>query len=296
MLTSSQIKFYESLSGQEQFILKMLALNGVGIDISDLQRFIRFRYSIVQKLIKDFLEKALTNKLVTLEKSHYYPRYAVNPDFLIYICPQLTGMDALWKQVVKQDPESSSFYFDRDKQYRPLLRNLLYTLCHFPQKYPDYEALFLKYFPDTIAERYSALLQNDSYQPYLHLINPKIVKPTFDSICDDDLRNLVPSAQTISQIERLGASCKIDVKKIVSSIRKNQAFYHGNFSEIVNNATPDDYRIIEKQAIIELMTGNAEEALKIFKKVLTLRAKENHKSPLYFTSIYAPFYYLVALL
>ncbi|GHT73978.1 SWF/SNF family helicase [Bacteroidia bacterium] len=293
-MTSSQINFYTSLTGQEQFVLKMLALNARSIDISDLQGLVRVKYSMVQKIIKEVLEKSAKVGLVTLVSTYSRPSFSIHPDFLIYICPQLTDMELLWKQIIKKDPETY-FYFDREKKYLPSLRNLLYTLCHNPKQYTEYEANFLKYFPNEMADCYANLLQNKSYTPFLHLINPEIVQSLLGSICDYNLSNLVPSIQTISQIERLSTSCKIDVEKIILSIRKSQAFYQGNFSEIINNETPENYSVIEKQAIIELMTGNAEEALKIFKKVLTLQSKNGYKSPMAFSSVYAPFYYLVAL-
>ncbi|MDR0833381.1 MAG: hypothetical protein LBN93_04240, partial [Candidatus Symbiothrix sp.] len=293
-MTPSQIFFYASLTQPEQFVLKALALNAKSIDVSDLQGYVRVKYSIVQKGIKEILEKSAKIGLVTLGSSYSRASFSIHPDFLIYICPQLTDMQLLWKQITNHDSKPY-FYFDRNAQYLPSLRNLLYTLCHNPKQYPEYEALFFNYFPNEMADCYANVLQNEDYAPFLDLINTDIVKSVFGNICDTNLSNLVPATQTISQIEHLGASCNIDVENIILSIRKSQAFYQGNFSEIVNNEAPDNYSILEKQAIIELMTGNAEEALKIFKKVLTLRAKEGYKSPFAFSSVYAPFYYLVAL-
>ncbi|GHT11196.1 hypothetical protein FACS189426_12720 [Bacteroidia bacterium] len=294
MITPSQINFYNALTEQEQFVLKALALNAKTIDISDLQQHIRTKFPMVQKIITEILEKFVKAGLVKMGNIYSRPAFSVNPDFLIYICPQLNDMQLLWQQIIKKDTPTY-YYFDRKEQYLPSLRNLLYTLCHSPKQYAEYETLFLKYFPSELTDCCAVILQNESYAPFLHLINTEIVKSTLGSICDHNLGNLVPSSQTISQIERLGASCKIDVEKIVLSIRKSQAFYQGNFAETVNNASPDNYSAIEKQAIVELMTGNAEESLKIFKKVLTSRAKDGYKSPLAFSSVYAPFYYLVAL-
>jgi SNF2 family DNA or RNA helicase len=293
-MTSSQINFYTSLTQPEQFVLKALALNAKGIDISDLQGYVRVKYSIVQKEIKEILEKSATVGLVTFGSSYSRSSFSIHLDFLIYICPQLTDMQSLWQQIIKKDPQTH-YYFDRNAQYLPSLRNLLYTLCHSPKQYTEYEILFLKCFPTEMGACYTHVLQNEDYAPFLHLINKDIVKSVLGNICDTNLSNLVPSTQTISQIERLGVSCKIDVEKIILGIRKSQAFYQGNFPEIVTNETPENYSAIEKEAIIELMTGNAEEALKIFKKIMTARTKEGYKSPLPFTSIYASFYYLVAL-
>lgn len=290
MLTPAQIKFYESLSEQERFVLKMLALNGTGIDISELQGCIRFRYSMVQKLIKEFLEKAIANKLVAFDKSYYYPKYSINPDFLIYICPKLTGMDVLWANIIKKDPDMR-FYFAREKVYRPLLRNLLYTLCHSPKKYPEYEALFFKCFPNEMADYCAMILQNEDYAPFIHLINPEIVDTALDGIYDDNLQNLVPTSETVSQIERLGATCKTDVQEIVLNIRHAGQFYQGNFAEVLNNLNSTNLNAIERLAIVHLINGDTDKAFKTFKQ----RVNNGIKIPLPFLFIYTSFYYITTL-
>ncbi|GHT02869.1 hypothetical protein AGMMS49525_07030 [Bacteroidia bacterium] len=101
--------------------------------------------------------------------------------------------------------------------------------------------------------------------------------------------------ETIGQLERLGTLCRLDFQKIILSVTQSRMFYLGNFTEALKYLTPDSLTFIERTAIIELINGNAGEALKIFKKALTLQSKNGFKQPLALGSMYAAFYYVTTL-
>jgi SNF2 family DNA or RNA helicase len=166
-MTQNQIDFYNSLSQDDQYILKLAAVKLYDIRMFEISKLVVNR-KISDKQIRKCMDIAFQKELLVVSNSGMM-NYDVSNAFLIYIFPQLG--DLIKKR--KQD-EQYPYYFESHTQYH--LWDFLYYLFHYEEdKFRQAEEKLLTYHANEVPEILNGLLELVPYRPVISLIDAKII-------------------------------------------------------------------------------------------------------------------------
>jgi hypothetical protein len=112
-MTPLQVKYYESLPADDQFVLNIAALIADNITPSEITSSARPGKKLDIKKVAICLEKAAENGLLT-NYSYSHTKslvYTAATPFMIYVYPQLKTFSEQWERLEKYQYYSSNYYY-----------------------------------------------------------------------------------------------------------------------------------------------------------------------------------------
>ncbi|MDR1437357.1 MAG: DEAD/DEAH box helicase, partial [Candidatus Symbiothrix sp.] len=284
-MEQSKIDFYNSLSGDEKQLLKFAAFKAVNIAPYELLQYLSFQKT--QKAAKAVLDAALKQGLFHIS-SGWDTKYAVEIDFMLYIYPDLTGFDSYWGKIKNNNP----VYFYGTSEIGEI-RDCLYTLLFREQEYKNYEKRCFSHLTITQLEFYGQLARDEKYDKYLSRIDRPLIELASQYILNTAFFDIDSLAGTKQIFERIERSSKYGGIVESTGIQETIDFFAGRFKE-VNLEKPDMHKLFLK-AVMEIVSGNKNEAFTCFEKGMKIQRQTEKGIPLP-TVPYFAFYYLVTLL
>jgi SNF2 family DNA or RNA helicase len=285
-MEQSKIDFYNTLSDEEKQILKLAAFKATGISAYDLLQFGILKVKI-QKQVKSVLDAATKHDLFDLSND-WDKKYSVRIDFMLYIYPELTDFEYLWEKIKNKD--YTYFYHVSEMEE---IRNCFYTLLFREKEYKNYEKHFISHPSTAKLKFYSQLIKDEKYRKYLCNIDPLLIESASRYLLNDVFFNIDSLTEAKVLLEQIGFSSKCNLLAVITHIQDSIDFFAGHFNEIdMENSNMNKFFL---KAVVEIISGNSNEAFALFEKGLKMQRQIFKGVPLpvapYFT-----FYYLITLL
>jgi superfamily II DNA or RNA helicase len=283
-MTPSQINYYNDLPETEKLILKIAALKAFAFGEYHIVT-LNTSKRVTHKYVKSILDRAVKFSLFRKVKS-YLDEYSVTLDFMLYIYPQLSGFESVWKQVINnyEGPYTIAQF-----------RNCLYTLCHAPSEYPGYELSFSKNLTSEKIGYYAILIQKKEYEGVLHQISPQLLNVALTSIINLKIHTLSPLSEMKSFCDIIRRSHEAGAMD-TSSINRLIDMQSGCFKKLSEKHTGTDHvKASYAEAVNYATQGNMNEAFAAFGKALKIQRK-TYRDLFLPVSLDLAFYYIATLL
>ena len=256
-MTKSQIDFYNSLSDDGKYILKIIALKAYAFSMHDIYYLTQIRRNITQKLIKEILSEADRYHFITGTKFGSGEWYAT-PDFMVFMYPQLTGFDKEWSKI------NDAYNYYRDSSIK-LFRNCLYSLLFDQKKYLSSEIILINSNLERAIEMYSPILDNPDYEFVIPRINIDFLVRIMGVNLQACYFKLEPFSDLSTRFDKIKASLSPQQAAKLPTLDIHQAVHSGNIQEAIR-LTTDEGSIYNLTAYQQLTQGNPEAALILFEK------------------------------
>ena len=283
----SQIAYYESLPKESQLVLQAAALKAdfhINYELLNIADYF-FKKRTTEKFVKPIIENAYQQGLFHAIKE-WRTRYFVSPEFMVFVFPQLTVSQEVWKAISK----SVGHGFYRASPYE-LFRNCLYALFYQPETYAEVEKKTLLYDSAMLTQYFTALFEDERYNRFQNKISKDMVAKVSLQMVNNSINSLEPLSEAEAQIEKIAIHADYPDLIKINSFEINKAFWGGKMDKAIET----DNDIIEFKAIKCLMEGNIAESVKLFSKMLKAQHYRGNKAPLPELSYHA-YFYLIALL
>ncbi len=286
-MTQKQIDFYNSLSENDQYILKLAAIKMIDIRVIEISKMLD-NIKISDKQIRMCLGVAFQKGLIVASKLGMIS-YNVSYAFLIYIYPQLEAFIKKPKKV-----EQHSYYFESQPQSR--LWNFLYYLLYYEEnKLRAAEEKLLTYHANELSEILNGLLELIAYRPVISLIDTKIILMLLSQKMNDVQYSLSSLYDFQHFIQDLTPSLSPKQVPYISNLELQLKEQMGRLSEIhsANSKLPNpDYFMM---ATYSLIKKDFPTALANFSKGIKSQ-QNNYKGSQLPVVPHVAFFYLAALM
>jgi SNF2 family DNA or RNA helicase len=282
-----QIDYYNFLTPEEQYVLNMAAIVTDNISIYYFPPSIVRKKNLSSNKLEAILDRACEKRLFV--KSGGRGEYVVSPEFLIYMFPQVKDYKEEWKEI----GERNSYYYYRSTDLRQL-KDFLHRLLFDKENYPKTQENFLSGGFSALSHSMTSLLDIKSYRECLPMASFTIISNLIITKINRCIGEMEPLAGLHQYIENLKNEVAFQNGRLLPSVKINQNFYLGNFSEaLAENRYEATFHIIT--AINYLLTSDLKQALVQFEKGLKAQRSIFRGAQLPVDPIDA-FYYLTALL
>ncbi|MGC3976940.1 MAG: DEAD/DEAH box helicase [Paludibacteraceae bacterium] len=285
-MTKSQVDFYNLLSEDGKYVLKIVALKAYAFSMHDIYYLVQIRRSITQKLIKEILSEAERYHFITGTKFGSGEWYAT-PDFMVFMYPKLTGFDEEWSKV------NDAWNYYRDNSIK-LFRNCLYSLLFDQKKYLSNEAILINSNLERALELYSTILDNPEYEFVIPRINIDFLARIMGDNIQQCYFKLEPFSDLSARFDKIKASLSPQQAAKLPTLDLFQNVHRGNIQAAIS-LTTDEGSIYNLTAYQQLTQGNLEAALTLFEKGMK-RQRAIYKSVQLPVVPHSAFFYLCTLL
>jgi SNF2 family DNA or RNA helicase len=284
----NQIEFYNQLLDTEKNIVKAFALKGAFNLPSEITDILMLRIRVTQKKVKELIERSVSAGIIVTSNDHYYygtPRYKVFVPFMVYVYPQLEGFESEW--LMNKGKFERFFYFNESDVF-VLVKNFLYELLYEKNVSVEVQNQLLNH-SQILGE-----LDITVYPEYLKNIK-KLSPELINRIYLFKINKLITELSPVDQLIELKNTFEFYLGKNsgLLSLENNIDFYKGDFGNIIKRGTSNQLLVVE--AISNLITGNPDNAIKLFDQQLKLLRKE-YKGIQIFPVFVHNYFYFVTLL
>jgi SNF2 family DNA or RNA helicase len=283
-----QIEFYNQLLDGEKIIVKAFALKGAFNLPSEITDILMLRIRVTQKKVKELIERSMSAGIIVVSNDHYYystPKYKVFVPFMVYVYPQLDGYENEW---LFNKGKLKRFFFLSEPDDFVLAKNFLYELLYEKAVSVEVQNQLLDY-PQMLGELDIAV-----YPEYLKNIK-KLSPELINRIYIFKINKLITELSPIDKLIEQKNTFELYLGKNFGLLSFEDVidFYKGDFVNIIKRGTGNQLLVVE--AINNLVTGNPDNAIKLFDQQLKLLRKE-YKGIQIFPAFIHNYFYFVTLL
>ena len=265
-MTKYQIEYYNALSFENQYVLKVAALKGSTFNLYDINLLVQLRKQISTTRIKAIINEAVRSKLFT--KSDYSNNeWCVTVEFMIFIYPKLTDYATEWT-IINNNTSYSNYY--RGDTYIKYFRNCLYSLLHNQKEYLNEESRFTLTYNDLAIEYYSYFIEDGEYEHVIHRINTAFLSIILRKRIEHYLLELLPYTDLRNSIEKIKSLVSTENSIKLPNVEVQINLDKGNIEEALKLSNDEmlNYNIA---AIEKLTQGDSESALALFGKGMKIQ-------------------------
>jgi superfamily II DNA or RNA helicase len=288
-MDQAQIDYYNSLSGTKKEVVRVAALKAVAVNEHTMFRLFMFN-GFTRRKIRDTLSEAARHKLF-VQNDKYSMDYYANPDFMLYVFPELSDLRLVWASVLK---ESNGFFYSSFTQPIGQFRNCLYALCHVPKDYYKFEVQYLRDLSADKIHLYCKLIELEAYESKIHLISPILLNEALKPLINDKTNRLEPLPEISRLFNRLmqayGRSDAVDALYL----QKESLMLSGCFKEALAMLHESQQQTV-LEALMRLTEGHVKESYASFEKVIKLH-RQTFREALTPATPAMSLYYFVALM
>jgi SNF2 family DNA or RNA helicase len=288
-MTQFQIDYYQHLPDDKKDILKKAALKADSIYEYNIVELI-FPKKITHKYIREVLDEAVEHSLFRNQKN-YRNEYVVELDFMLYVYPELLGLEAEWVKITKN--HQHAYY---NNSFIGQFRDCLYSLLHEPKEYPKHESVFFQRFTQEKLNCYVELILRKEYENKLRLIRSDLMDMALSSAINAKLNALASLSETKHFFEHVKQLANHEHTIDSKFIDKEIALMSGNFGEAIGIVDKTDVMWINAvEAISKVTQGNAGEAFVLFEKALKIQ-RQTYRDAQAPVALHIAVYYFATLM
>ncbi|OAV66354.1 ATP-dependent helicase HepA [Bacteroidales bacterium Barb6XT] len=292
-MQQSQIDYFNSLSEDNQYILRLAALRAARFSDSDLiamsTRKPHFSFNQVRACLND----AVKQELVT--KQSWDTCFDASPAFMVYIFPSLENLKSEWQKL----PQGRFAYHINNNGHRKF-RDCLYALLYFDEStYKRVERDYLNHNlsdPANIYATYRLLIEDKNYDHVLGRIDSWLIDAVLSHEIKSALQQLKPLSAFSALRDRIAARIP---EKIFCDNWMYQYFFQGQFGKALDALDKDQVEYERLTYAIRgtelLVQGKAMESVNAFERSLTAQ-RRLLKATYLPAEDFTAFYYVAALL